>query len=387
MDLARIQEALHREKVDGWLFFDHHERDPLAYRVLGLPTKLHVTRRWYYMIPAEGEPIGIVHRIESGVINKLPGEKLPYSSWQEQHARLGDVLKGARRVAMQYSPRCAVPYVAMVDAGTVELVRGFGVEVVTSAELIQEFEACLSASQFETHLEAGRRVDRVREEAFRFIGEKLVSGVDELTVRDWILDQFRAAGMVTDHGPVVAVNAHAGDPHYEPKAESNARIAAGDLVLLDMWAKLDQPGAVFYDITWTGVCGTPSERVRNVFEIVRDARDRAVETVTATIGAGRELRGFEVDDAARGFIESKGFGRNFVHRTGHSIGEEVHGTGANMDNLETHDDRRVLSGALFSIEPGIYLAEFGIRSEVNVYVHGGSARTTGDVQRELVRIG
>jgi Xaa-Pro dipeptidase len=387
MDLARIQEALRREKVDGWLFFDHHERDPLAYRVLGLPTKLHVTRRWYYMIPAEGEPIGIVHRIESGVINKLPGEKLPYSSWQEQHARLGDVLKGARRVAMQYSPRCAVPYVAMVDAGTVELVRGFGVEVVTSAELIQEFEACLSASQFETHLEAGRRVDRVREEAFRFIGEKLVSGVDELTVRDWILDQFQSAGMVTDHGPVVAVNAHAGDPHYEPKAESNARIAAGDLVLLDMWAKLDQPGAVFYDITWTGVCGTPSERVRNVFEIVRDARDRAVETVTATIGAGRELRGFEVDDAARGFIESKGFGRNFVHRTGHSIGEEVHGTGANMDNLETHDDRRVLSGALFSIEPGIYLAEFGIRSEVNVYVHGGSARTTGDVQRELVRIG
>lgn len=386
MDLARIQEALRREKLDGWLFFDHHQRDPLAYRVLGFQPHRHVTRRWYYVIPATGEPRGIVHRIESGIIDSLPGEKLQYSSWQEQHGRLGEILKGMKRVAMQYSPRCAVPYVAMVDAGTVELVRDQGVEVVSSAELIQEFEACLNEAQFATHLEAGKLVDKVRAGAFRFIAEKLTSGVDELTVRDWVREEFRKAGLVTDSGPIVGVNAHAGDPHYEPRQETNVPINPGDLVLLDMWAKLDNPGAIFYDITWTGFCGDAPNRIRSVFEIVRDARDAAIATVAAAVSAGREIRGFEVDDAARAHIRSKGLGERFVHRTGHSIGEEVHGTGANMDNLETHDDRRILPGALFSVEPGIYLPEFGIRSEVNVFVSKGSSTVTGEIQRELVPI-
>jgi Xaa-Pro dipeptidase len=386
MDLARIQEALRREKLDGWLFFDHHQRDPLAYRVLGLPPNRHVTRRWYYLIPAEGEPRGIVHRIESGVIDPLPGEKAQYSSWQEQHARLGELLKGARRVAMQYSPLCAVPYVAMVDAGTVELVRKQGVEVVSSAELIQEFEACLTEEQFASHVEAGVLVDRVREGAFRFIADRMAGGVDELTVRDWIRDEFRQAGLVTDSGPIVGVNAHAGDPHYGPRPETNVAIRPGDLVLLDMWAKLDRPRAVFYDITWTGFCGDAPDRIRNVFEIVRDARDAAIRTVSGAAAKGREIRGFEVDDAARAHIRSKGFEDRFVHRTGHSIGEEVHGTGANMDNLETHDDRRILPGSLFSVEPGIYLPEFGIRSEVNVFVRPNSAEVTGQIQTELVTI-
>jgi len=386
MDLARIQEALRRERLDGWLFFDHHRRDPLAYRVLGFQPHRHVTRRWYYVIPATGEPRGIVHRIESGIIESLPGEKLQYSSWQEQHGRLGEILKGMKRVAMQYSPRCAVPYVAMVDAGTVELVRDQGVEVVSSAELIQEFEACLDEAQFATHLEAGKLVDKVRAGAFRFIAEKLPSGVDELTVGDWIRDEFRKAGLVTDSGPIVGVNAHAGDPHYEPRQETNVPINPGDLVLLDMWAKLDRPDAIFYDITWTGFCGDPPDKIRNVFEIVHDARDAAIATVAAAISTGREIRGFEVDDAARAHIRSKGFGDRFVHRTGHSIGEEVHGTGANMDNLETHDDRRILPGALFSVEPGIYLPEFGIRSEVNVFVSKGSSTVTGEIQSELVTI-
>jgi Xaa-Pro dipeptidase len=386
MDILRIQEALRRQQLDGWLFFDHHGRDPLAYRVLGLRPG-HVTRRWYYLIPASGEPRGLVHRIESGVINALPGEKAQYSRWQEQHAELGRLLKGTRRVAMQYSPLCAVPYVAMVDAGTVELVRSQGVEVASSAELIQEFEACLNDAQFATHLEAGRRVDKVRAEAFRFIAEKLPGGVSEIVVRDWVLEQFRGAGLITDSGPIVSVNKHAGDPHYEPTPETSSPIRPGDFVLLDMWAKLDQPDAIYYDITWNGFCGDAPDRVREVFETVRDARDRAIEAVSRAIEEKHEIRGFEVDDAARNHIRERGFSERFVHRTGHSIGTEVHGTGANMDNLETHDERRVLPGALFSIEPGIYLEDFGVRCEVDVFVTANSASTTGIVQRELVRIG
>jgi Xaa-Pro aminopeptidase len=387
MDLQRIQEALNRQSLDGWLFFDHHERDPLAYRVLGFRASRHVTRRWYYLIPAKGEPIRLVHRIEAGMLDAVPGEKRQYSSWQEQHAELGRMLKGRSRVAMQYSPLCAVPYVAMVDAGTVELVRAQGVEVVSSSELIQEFESCLSDAQFATHIKAGKRVDRVREGAFQFIAAKLASGVTEMMVHDWIREQFRSAGMVTDSGPIVAVNAHAGNPHYEPSPETSVPIRPGDFVLLDMWAKLDQPDAVYYDITWTGFCGKPPDRVREVFEIVRDARDAAVAAVAEAVAAKRNISGFQVDDAARTHIRAKGFGEKFVHRTGHSIGTEVHGTGANMDNLETHDERRILPGSLFSVEPGIYLEDFGVRSEVNVFVTAASAGTTGAVQRELVRIG
>ena len=386
MDLARIQEALRREQLDGWLFFDHHGRDPLAYRVLGFPFG-HVSRRWYYFIPAEGEPRGVVHRVESKVLDSLPGEKLKYSRWQEQHACIQELVKGAGKIAMQYSPLCAVPYVALVDAGTVELVRSFGVTVTSSAELVQEFEAVLTDKQFATHLEAGKIIDRVRGSAFKFIGDKLDAGIDELTVRDWILEQFTNANLVTDHGPIVGVNGHAGDPHYEPKQETNAPIRRGDFVLLDMWAKFNKPGSVFYDITWTGFCGDAPDRIRNVFEIVRDARDQAVNRVASAFQAGQEIRGFEVDDAARTYIESHGFGKNFVHRTGHSIGEDVHGNGANMDNFETHDDRRILPGSLFSVEPGVYLRDFGVRAEVNVFARKGSASTTGEVQRELVRIG
>jgi Xaa-Pro dipeptidase len=387
MDLPPIQEALRRQNLDGWLFFDHHVRDPLAYRVLGLKPPGHVTRRWYYLIPASGEPKGLVHRIEAGVIHGLPGEKAEYSSWQEQHSELGRMLKGMNRVAMQYSPLCAVPYVAMVDAGTVELVRAQGVEVVSSAELIQEFEACLNEAQFATHLEAGRRVDKICAGAFQFIGERLSTGVNEMMVKDWVLEQFREAGLITDSGPIVGVNSHAGDPHYDPTPGTSSPVRPGDFVLIDMWAKLDQPGAIYYDITWNGFCGTPPDRVLNVFETVRDARDRAVDAVVKSVEAKREIRGFEVDDAARGYIRDRGFGDRFIHRTGHSIGTETHGTGANMDNLETHDERRILPGALFSVEPGIYLEDFGVRSEVNVFVTRDSASTTGAVQRDLVRIG
>jgi Xaa-Pro aminopeptidase len=389
LNVAEIQEALKREKLDGWLFFDHHQRDPLAYRVLGFTPASHVTRRWYYFIPAGGEPKGLVHRIESGMLDALPGDKIKYSSWTEQVEGLKRILGDARRVAMQYSPECAIPYVAMVDAGTVELVRGLGVDVASSAELIQHFEARWSRAAFESHLEAGRRVDRVRGEAFEMIGARTQNGgaVEELEVKHFIRARFAKAGLATDHGPIVGVNANASNPHYEPSQGVTRPIRRSDFVLIDMWAKLDQPGSVYYDITWTGYCGPdPRPEVRKVFEIVRGARDRAIERVQEAVRAGTPVRGFEVDDAARGYIASQGFGEYFTHRTGHSIGQEVHGNGANMDNLETHDERRIVPSTCFSIEPGIYLPEFGVRSEVNVFVEEHDARVTGEIQRELVLI-
>ena len=386
MNLAAIQEELRKQKLDGWLFFDHHVRDPLAYRVLGLDAHRVPTRRWYYFIPATGEPRGLVHRIEAGMIDALPGEKVPYSRWTEQVAGVQKLVSGTRRVAMQYSPQCAIPYISMVDAGTVELVRGAGVEVVSSAELIQAFEARWTPEALESHLEAGRRVDRVRQEAFRMISERTRNGgsTDELAVKNFVLEGFAREGLLTDHGPIVGVNANAANPHYEPTDTEFAPIRRGDFVLLDMWAKLDQPGSVYYDITWTGVCGDPSAEQRRIFGIVRDARDAAIGRVQRAVAAGEPIRGFEVDDAARGVIERAGFGEYFVHRTGHSIGQEVHGNGANMDNLETHDERRVMPWSCFSVEPGIYLKDFGVRSEINLFVGDGEARVTGEMQSELV---
>lgn len=389
MNVAEIQEQLRAENLDGWLFFDHHLRDPLAYRVLGFQPVRHVTRRWYYLIPAQGEPRGLVHRVEPLMLDGLPGEKTAYSGWSEQVSALRELLAGCRRVAMQYSPLCAIPYIAMVDAGTVELVRGTGVEVASSAELIQHFEARWTPEALASHLEAGRRVDRVRRAAFQMIGERTRNGagLEEYTVRQFVRDEFQKAGLVTPDGPIVGVNANAANPHYEPTPEVSKEIRRGDFVLLDMWAKLDQPGSVYYDITWTGFCGDlPTDEMLRVFEIVRDARDRAVARVTEAVKAGQPLRGFEVDDAARGHIASMGYGEYFTHRTGHSIGQEVHGNGANMDNLETHDERRIVPWTCFSIEPGIYLRDFGVRSEVNVFVGEDEARVTGEIQRELARL-
>ena len=389
MQITDIQRALKEESLDGWLFFDHHQRDPLAYRILKLNPGAKATRRWYYLIPAEGEPRGLVHRIESGILNDVPGQKQIYSSWNTQIEGLQALLKRCRRVAMQYSPNCAIPYVSLVDGGTLELVRSAGVGIVSSANLVQLFEARWNAEQLEMHIEAGRRVDRVRAQAFARIADVLRSGstISEWQVSRFIRDGFEKAGVVTDHGPIVAVNANMSDPHYEPAADRSKTIQRGDAVLIDMWAKLDKPGAVYYDITWTGFCGTEApSALQNVFDVVRTGRDRAVDRVKSATSKNEALYGFEVDDAARDYIKEKGFGDYFVHRTGHSIGEEVHGTGANMDNLETHDERRVIAGTCFSVEPGVYLPEFGVRSEVNVYVGEREARVTGEIQEKLVAI-
>ena len=385
MNLENIQREIRHQKLDGWLFFDHHQRDPLAYRVLGIPPAAP-TRRWYYMIPAQGQPLGLVHRIERGVLGALPGERIPYSRWTEQVDGLRRLTAGLRRVAMQYSPLCAIPYVALVDAGTVELVRSLGVEVATSAELIQAFEARWTPEALESHLEAGRRVDRVRAQAFALIHERTRNRapLQEIDVKRFVLDGFAKAGMITDHGPIVGVNANAANPHYEPTEETTAPIRAGDWVLLDMWAKLDRPGATYYDITWTAFCGdNPPEEMRKVFAIVTGARDAGIERVHSAIAAGYPLCGFEVDDTVRAVIEAAGYGPCFTHRTGHSIGEEVHGSGANMDNLETHDERRVAPWTCFSIEPGVYLENFGVRSEIDMFVGDGEARVTGEIQRDL----
>jgi len=389
MNLLKIQEELQRQKLDGWLFFDHHGRDPLAYRILGLGQASHVTRRWYYFIPAYGEPRALVHRIEPRMLDKLRGEKLQYAGWKEHTSALQQLLRGVTTVAMQYSPFCEIPYVAMVDAGTVELVRSCGCDVKSSAELVQHFEATLTQAGLDSHLEAGRLVDAVRAEAFEFIADRTGTSerVTEFEVAEFIRDRFASLGLRCDNGPIVGVNGNAGNPHYEPLASSSSPIGKGDFVLLDMWARLDQEDSVYYDITWTGYCGEEvPDRIEQVFEVVRDARDAAISRVRSGFEAQEDLRGFQIDDAARTHIRAHGLADRFLHRTGHSIGKEIHGSGANMDNFEIHDERKLIPWTCFSIEPGIYLDSFGIRSEVNMFLTDSQAFVTGDIQTELVRI-
>jgi Xaa-Pro dipeptidase len=389
MNLSEIQAALREEGLDGWLFFDHHRRDPLAYRVLKFTPNSIVSRRWYYFVPAHGEPRGLVHRIEAQTLNELPGAMSAYASWGEMVDGVRALLGPSKRIAMQYSPNCAVPYVAMVDAGTIELIRGLGVEIATSANLVQYFEARWTKEQLDGHLEAGVRVDRVRREAFERIGAKLRAPerVTEWEIQQFIATRFKEEGLFTDHGPDVAVNANASNPHYDPKQNACSEIKKGDVVLIDMWAKLNQADAVYYDITWMGFCGAQApDAMERVFRVVTAARDSAIRCAQDAVTSKRELCGYEVDDAARAVIREQGFGEYFFHRTGHSIGPDVHGTGANMDNLETHDERKVIPGTCFSVEPGVYLPEFGVRSEVNVYVDETSARVTGEKQEAIVLI-
>ena len=388
MDLNAIQSALRERGFDAWLFYDHHYRDPIGYRVLGLPDTLMVTRRWFYVVPASGEPTKLNHRIEAGHLDSLPGKRLVYSSWQELQQNLQQMLAPYKRIAMQYSPNNLIPYVGLVDAGTVELVRSFGKEIVSSGDLVSRFEAAWTDEQIASHFAAGEKVDRIMAECFAEIGRRVRNGgTHEHQMQQWILEAFNREGLVREDAPIVGVNANSGNPHYEPSAAASQPIKEGDFVLLDIWAKLNQPGAVFYDITWCGFVGkAPSDRHRQIFEIVRDARDVGVRTVQEAAKAGRKIAGWEVDQATREFITGKGYGQYFVHRTGHSIGTTVHGNGANMDNLETKDEREIISNTCFSIEPGIYLPEFGVRCEVNVLMRQGSAEVTGKIQRELVLI-
>jgi Xaa-Pro aminopeptidase len=388
MNVSAIQAALRERNIDAWLFYDHHHRDPIAYRVLGLPTSLMVTRRWFYLIPAQGDPLKLVHKIEAGHLDSLPGSKRLYSGWQELFEQLKVMLSDYRDIAMQYSPNNLVFTVSLVDAGTIDLVRGMGKNVVSAADLIAQFEATWTDAQIQTHFAARDAVDNITIAAFAEIGRRVRNGgATEYAMQQWFLEAFRRENLVTDDPPVVAVNANSGNPHYEPHAEGSAPIGEGDFVLLDVWAKKNVPGAVYYDITWTGYVGkAPSGKQREVFQIVREARDAGVQTVLDAIASGRRIAGWQVDRATRDHINQAGYGDYFIHRTGHSIGTDVHSNGANMDDLEIHDERQILPNSCFSIEPGIYLPEFGVRSEVNVLVRPGRAEVTGKIQREIVII-
>jgi len=387
MDLAAIQSALHERNLDAWLFYDHHHRDPIAYRLLGLPEKLMVTRRWFYLIPAHGDPQKLVHKIEAGHLDSLPGKKRTYAARQELFDGLKQMLASYRDLAMQYSPNNSVFTISLVDAGTVDLIRGLGKNVVSSGDLIAQFEATWNEDQIKTHFAARDSIDAITTAAFQEIGRRVRNrGTNESEIQKWILDAFARENLVADDPPVVAVNANSADPHYSP-SNAPAPIGEGDFVLLDIWGKKNTPGAVYYDITWVGFVGkTPSDQMQQVFHVVRDARDVGSAFVKEAISSGKKIAGWQVDQTVRNSIKKAGFGDYFVHRTGHSISTDVHGNGANMDDLEIHDERQILPNSCFSIEPGVYLREFGVRSEVNMLVRAASAEVTGKMQSEIVII-
>jgi Xaa-Pro dipeptidase len=387
-NLSEMQSDLRAAGLQGWLFYDFRGRDPIAQRVLHLPPGMR-TRRWFYFVPAKGSPRKLVHKIETESLAAVPGETLYYSAQEELRGNLKKLIGRAKKVAMQYSPKNEIPYVAMVDAGTIELVRSTGAKIVSSADLVQKYEAVWSPEQLESHLYAGKHVDRIVAEAFQLAarGVRENRPQTEHGLKEWILEQFAAAGLTAEEGPDIAVNAHASDPHYGPSPERPTPIKQGDLLLLDVWAKRNTPGSVYYDITWVGYLGTkPPEKIAKVFRTVRDARDKAVDLILTNVAKGKPLQGWQVDKAARSVIEKAGYGKYFFHRTGHNIGTSVHGNGANMDGIETHDVRHLIPGTCTSVEPGIYLPEFGIRSEVNVYIGQKEARVTGAVQKELLAL-
>ncbi len=379
MKANNIQQHIRKAGLAGWLLADFQGSNPIARKLLGHHDLL-LTRRWFWWIPARGQAVVLVHHIEAGQFREFEGKVQTYISWQDLRRHLGALLGDADRIAMEYSPLGQVPYVSRVDAGTLELVRQCGVEVVSSADLVQLVEARWGRQGLALHTDAARLVMQAKDEAFRYLGEALADGrkITEYDVQRFLQDRLDALELVTEGGPIVAVNENSADPHYLPTATSHKPIWAEDFVLLDVWAKRDLPEAVYADITWVAYAGaTVPERYRQVFDAVRLARDRALQFVEDAASQGRAVRGFEVDDVARACIRDAGYGDRFVHRTGHSLGVSDHGNGANLDNLETHDERSLLPGTGFTIEPGVYLpGEFGIRSEINVYLGDRSARVT-----------
>jgi Xaa-Pro dipeptidase len=388
VDITEMQKDLRSAKLDGWLFYDFRGRDPIALRILDLPKGMR-TRRWFYFVPTKGTPKKLVHRIEAGALASVPGDTLYYADQNELRDNLKKALGRAKKVAMQYSPKNAIPYVAMVDAGTIELVRSLGPKVLTSADLVQKYEACWSKEQLDSHLAAGRAIDRIVREAFDYaaISVKGKKPLTEYDLKEFILRKFEEAGIMTEEGPDVAVNENASDPHYGPTREKSSPIQEGDLLLLDVWGKQKAADSVYYDITWIGYLGTKvPEKYAKVFRVLREARDTAVDLIRSSVKAGKSLQGWQVDKAARGVVEKAGYGKYFFHRTGHNIGTAVHGNGVNIDGLETQDKRHLIPKTCNSVEPGIYLPEFGMRTEVDVYVDEKEARVTGAVQTEILAL-
>jgi Xaa-Pro dipeptidase len=388
LPIPAVQQALKADGIDGWLLYDFHGSNPIATRLTDLAssTKL-ATRRWYYLVPAEGPPRGLVHAIERHNLDGLPGDKRPYSGREQLHAGLKDLLRGMKRVAMEYSPGNAIPYVSRVDAGTVEAVRQLGVDVVSSGDLVQRFEAVWSDEALTTHRHASARLYRIKDRAFDLLRTRAGRGLNEFEVQQAMVEWFGEEGLISDSAPCVAAQENAGNPHYQPSAAVNRVIGRNELVLLDLWGKLPVPGAVFADITWMGFTGAVvPEQYAAVFAAARDGRDAGIDAVTRSARDGRELRGYEVDRATRHVIDRAGYGQYFIHRTGHSLGQEVHGNGAHMDDYETHDERRLIPGTGFTIEPGIYTPEFGVRTEINMFVGERNAEVTGPMQTAIVTL-
>ena len=382
MEITRIQQALSAENIDGWLFYDFRKSNPIAYEVLELPQQDMYTRRWFYFVPREGTPTALISAVESHVLSSLPGDRRVFRTWQEMHEYLKALVRPNTRVAMEYSPLNAIPYMSRVDAGTVDLVRSFGVEVVSSANIAQRFVAQLSDMQIESHREAGRLILSAKDRLFQELGESLRTGkaLDEYQVQQRFIALIQEAGLVLGELPIVAVNANSGNPHYEPTSEKHSPIQRGDFILFDFWARLPQQDTIEADYTWTAFAGTSEEipaRQQEIFAIVRDARDAGITYVQQKLAAGEQVQGGEVDDVVRSVIANAGYGNYFVHRTGHSITTLTHGNGANIDNFETHDERTLFPNTCNSIEPGIYLPEFGVRSEVNLLIFEHNAEVTG----------
>ena len=391
MNIEAIQRALRARRIGGWLLTDFRNRDFLAYRVLGLDVEKMNTRRWYYFIPARGTPRKLVSAVERHKLDALPGSTLVYLSWKELHASLRRILGAKKTIAMQYSPRNNVPYIALVDAGSVELIKSLGHRIVSSADLLQMFVSVIDQEGYRSHRDAGVRIDRIRAEAFDRIGEAIRNGTGETEydVQQFIMRRFEEENLTTYDPPMVGTNEHPADPHFDLSPANARPFRMGDTVLIDLWAKLRSPGAIYYDITWVGFIGErPPELYQKIFSVVRDARDAAVAFVQDRFAQGRPCRGWEVDDACRAVVAKAGYAKRFLHRTGHSIGTETHGDGVNIDNLETRDERLLLPGCCFSIEPGIYLADrMAVRSELNMFIlPNGTPEVTGEIQHELVRL-
>ncbi len=393
MDLPAIQSALVEAGLGGWLFCDFHHRDPISYRILGLDEASGTTRRWFYFVPAEGQPVKLAHRVEPGKLAALPGRQEHYLSWVELHERLASMVQGRGKVAMQYSPMNNIPYISTVDAGTVELVRSCGAEVVSSADLVQRFEAVSGDEGYASHREAGEAVQRIKDEAFGLMDKAIHDSgpISEYQVREFILTRFREEELTSDgDSPIVGFNDHPADPHFQPTEAGTYFLHHGDTILIDLWARMLRPHGIYYDITWCGFAGErPPALYQEIFGVVCRARDAALDFARSRIEAGTPCRGCEIDRVAREVVDRAGHGAAFLHRTGHSIGRQVHGNGANIDNLETRDDRLIVPGSCFSIEPGIYLKDrMAVRSEIDVFVTpAGSVEVCGPIQQELVLIG
>ena len=390
LDIGAVQRALQADGLDAWLLYDFQGSNPVSYRLAGMGGAGHLaTRRWFYLIPQTGEPRALVHAIERHNLDHLPGSKSVYAGREQLKAGLAKILAGVKRVAMEYSPNCAIPYVSRVDAGTIELVRSLGAEVASSGDLIQQFEARWSEAAIATHRTASEKLYRIKDKAFDEVARRLRDGAatTEYDIQQKMVGWFTEEGLVADSAPCVSAQENAGNPHYLATAAEHRLIRENELVLLDLWGKLRQPGAVYADITWIGFTGASiPDKMTRAFAAICGARDAAVSAVEHAAKAGREIRGFEADKAARKVLIDAGYENAILHRTGHSLGENVHGNGAHLDDYETHDERRLMPGSGFTIEPGLYFKDFGVRTEINMVWAANGPEVTGPRQKAILSL-